>query len=209
MRAIKFSARLGFTIEKKTLAAMRRRHSCILTASTPRVCEEIFRLFTYSRSEIAFRQLWECGMMGDLLPELAAYVERSGGRKSPQWRYLAALDAYDEMMRGKDLEVSNGLRAAVLMAGFYREAGDGSGRKVMQTMLNALKIPKATYFEAVLLLESTRRMSQEPTKGKMRFIHNRDFLDILDFNRVLCRAEARDERALNQWCDLYEQKGKQ
>lgn len=209
MRAIKFSARLGFKIEKKTLAAMRRRHACILTASTPRVCEEVFRLFTYSRSEIAFRQLWECGMMGDLLPELAAYVELSGGRKSPEWRYLAALDAYDEMMRGKGLEVSNGLRAAVLMAGAYREAGDGAGRKTMQTMLNALKMPKATYFEAVLLLESTRRMSQEPTKGKMRFIHNRDFLDILDFNRVLCRAEGRDERALNQWCDLYEQKGKQ
>ena len=32
MRAIKFSARLGFKIEKKTLAAMKKFHQCILTA---------------------------------------------------------------------------------------------------------------------------------------------------------------------------------
>ena len=34
MRAIKFSSRLGFTIEKRTAAAMKKYHSCILTAST-------------------------------------------------------------------------------------------------------------------------------------------------------------------------------
>ena len=37
MRAVKFAARLGFTIERKTLAAMKRHHACILTAAVPRV----------------------------------------------------------------------------------------------------------------------------------------------------------------------------
>lgn len=208
MRAIKFSARLGFTIERKTKAAMKRHHACILTASVPRVCEEVFRLFTYGRSAEAFRQMWEFGLLGDLLPELAASIGRTGGKRSPIWKELSVLDDYERMMSEKGLEVSNGLRAAVLMTVPYREANkEGAARKVMQSMMDSLKIPKATYFTAVLLLESARRLSAPPAKGKTRFIYNRDFLDALDYNRIICRAEGRDESALNAWSDLYEEKG--
>ena len=208
MRAIKFSSRLGFRIERKTAAAMKKHHSCILTASVPRVCEEVFRLFPYGHSEEAFRQMWSCGMLSDLLPALSAYIDRSGGKKSPTWRYLAVLDEYENMMSGKGFEVSNGLRAAVLMTGLFREEGrDGAGRKVMQTMVDSLKIPKATYFTAVLLMESGKRLSSPPTKGKSRFVHNRDFLDALDYNRIVFRAEKKSEDVLNAWSDLYEEKG--
>jgi tRNA nucleotidyltransferase/poly(A) polymerase len=199
---------LGFTFERKTLAAMKRRHACILTASVPRVCEEVFRLFTYGQSETAFRLAWEVGLLGDLLPELAAYVERSGGRRSPLWRHLASLDAYERMMSEKGFDVPNGLRAAVMMTGLFREAGrEGAGRKVMQPFLTVLKLPKAAYFEAVLLLESAKRLSVPPSKGKSRFVHNRDFLDALDYNRIVLRAEKKDESVLNEWADLYEEKG--
>ena len=208
MRAVKFAARLGFTIERKTLAAMKRHHACILTAAVPRVCEEVFRLFTYGHSAEAFRMMWECKLLGDLLPELSAYIDRSGGRKSVVWKHLSGLDKYELMMSEKGFEVPNGLRAAVLMTGLYRaEGGEGAGRRVMQTMMQTLKIPKATYFTAVLLLESAGRFASPPTRGKMRFIHNRDFLDALDYNRIIRRAEGGDEKALNAWADLYEEKG--
>ncbi|MBQ6139874.1 MAG: polynucleotide adenylyltransferase PcnB [Kiritimatiellae bacterium] len=208
MRAVKFAARLGFTIERKTLAAMKRHHACILTAAVPRVCEEVFRLFTYGHSAEAFRMMWECKLLGDLLPELSAYIDRSGGRKSVVWKHLSGLDKYELMMSEKGFEVPNGLRAAVLMTGLFRaEGGEGAGRRVMQTMMQTLKIPKATYFTAVLLLESAGRFASPPTRGKMRFIHNRDFLDALDYNRIIRRAEGGDEKALNAWADLYEEKG--
>jgi len=38
-------------------------------------------------------------------------------------------------------------------------------------------------------------------------VHNRDFLDALDYNRIILRAEKKDESALNEWADLYEEKG--
>ena len=208
MRAIKFSARLGFTIEKKTDAAMKKHHACILTAPVPRVCEEVFRLFTYGHSAEAFRPMWACGMLGDLLPGLAESIGRTGGKKSPAWKYLAVLDDYERMMSERGFEVSNGLRAAVLMTVLLREGGKGgSARKVMQQMMDAIKIPKATYFTAVLLMESLNRLSAPPSKGKARFVHNRDFLDALDYNRIVCRAEGRDESVLNAWSELYEEKG--
>ena len=209
MRAIKFSARLGFRIERKTLAAMRKYHRSILTAAIPRVCEEVFRLFTYAHSEEAFRQMYECGMLGDLIPELGAFIDSDGGAKSSAFRYLKVLDEYERMMSGKGIEVSNGLRAAVLMTGPLRkERKDGAGRRIMQYMMSALKIPKATYFTAVLLMESIKRLSASPKKGKQRFIYNRDFLDALDYNRIVLRAEKQSEKTLNEWADLYEEKGR-
>jgi hypothetical protein len=112
------------------------------------------------------------------------------------------------MMSEKGFEVSNALRAAVLMTGVFRaETKDGAGRKVMQFMMHSLKIPKATYFTAVLLLESTKRFSVAPTKGKSRFIHNHDFLDALDYNRIIARAEKRSEKIIDKWADFYEEKG--
>lgn len=210
MRAIKFSSRLGFSIERKTMSAMKRYHACILTASQPRVCEEIFRLFPYGHSAEAFLLLWEIGMMGDLLPALADYVTRSGGRKSPLWRYLASLDKYEIMMTAGGFEVSNALRSAVMMTGLFQsESREGAGRRVMQALVNGLKISKATYFSAVCLLESRRRLATSPMKGKSRYIYNRDFLDALDYNRIVLRAEGGDESILNEWSDLYEKKRKE
>jgi len=210
MRAVKFSSRLGFKIEKKTLAAMKKYHACILTAAVPRVCEEVFRLFPYGHSAEAFELMYECGMLGDLLPELAKFVGKYGGRKSSTFAYLKVLDDYERMMSKKGFEVSNGLRAAVLMTGLFRAANkDGAGRRIMQTMMDSLKVPKATYFTAVLLMESMRRLAVSPTKGKQRFIYNRDFLDALDYNRIVLRAEKKSEKTLDEWANLYEAKRKE
>ena len=207
MRAIKFSSRLGFKIEKKTAAAMKKHHACILTAAVPRVCEEVFRLFTYGHSAEAFREMYEYGMLGDLVPSLGKFLDANGGAKTLA-KYLKVLDQYEAMMAGKGFEVSNGLRSAVLMTPLFRaEKKDGAGRRIMQGLIDAIKIPKATYFTAVTLMESMRRLGVSPAKGKQRFIHNRDFLDALDYNRIVLRAEKRSEKTLDEWADLYEEKG--
>ena len=212
MRAVKFSSRLGFKIEPKTWAAMKKYHSCILLAATPRVCEEVFRLFTYSHSAQAFALMWECGMLGDLVPELAQYIDRTGGRRSPAFKYLKALDQYDEMMSAKGFEVSNGLRAAVLMTGLFQEdrRKGGAGRKTVQLLTGAIKAPKSVYFTGAILLDSTRRLAESPKKLKTaRFVHSREFLDALDYNRIVARADGRSEATLNEWADLYESKHQQ
>ena len=202
MRAIKFASRLDFKIEKDTAKAMHKLHSMILSASAPRVCEEVFRLFPYGKSAEAFRMMWEYGLMGDLLPELAEFVKKDGGLKSRTWKYLATLDRYEIAMAKQGYDVPNGLRAAVLYAAWAQDES-GSSREIMGTMLRSLKIPKATYFLAVLMIDSVKRLSRPPEKSRRRFLHNRDFQDALDFNRIVVRAEGRSEKILDQWQDLY------
>lgn len=211
MRAIKFASRLGFTIESKTAAAIRRRHACILTASAPRVCEEVYRLFTYGHSSEAFRMMWEFGLLRDLMPELSDAIEKTGGTESMIWRYLDVLDEYDVMRRENDQEPSNALRTAVLMTITLRTKDmegvrnvPGGTRKAVAPILQHLHISKGVYFSSVLILDSVRRLSQPPARGKSRFIKSRDFVDALDYNRIIARAEGRDEAVLNQWADAYE-----
>ena len=202
MRAIKFASRLDFKIEKDTAKAMHKLHSMILSASAPRVCEEVFRLFPYGKSAEAFRMMWEYGLMGDLLPELAEFIRKDGGLKSRTWKYLAMLDRYEIAMAKQGYDVPNGLRAAVLYAAWAHDE-PGNSREIMGTMLRSLKIPKATYFLAVLMIDSVKRLSRPPEKSRRRFLHNRDFPDALDFNRIVVRAEGRSEKVLDQWQDLY------
>lgn len=211
MRAIKFSSRLGFTIERKTWAAIVRRHSCILTAAVPRVCEEVFRLFSFASSAKAFHLMWKSGMMADLLPELSQAVDDSGGEKCALWKMLEVLDEYDAKMSKTGYEVTNALRAAVLMTPLMLrdKEKNASGRRVMGAMQQRLKMPKTIYFTAALLLESPRRLAVSPTKGKSRFVHSRDFLDALDYNRIVARATGRDEKPLDEWADLYDAAMKQ
>lgn len=204
MRAVKFAARLDFKIERGTEKAIRKLHGCIKTASTPRLCEEIFRLFTYGQSEKAFRMMYDFGLLGDLLPALSAFIDKDGGEKSSTWRYLAMLDRYEVAMKERGYDVSNGLRAAVLHAAMAK-ANPGQAREVIGTMSQALKMPKATYFTAVLMIDSVRRLSQTPQKGRRRFVYNRDFPDALDFNRIVARAEGRDEKILDEWDELSRQ----
>ena len=204
MRAIKFAARLDFKIERSTERAIRKLQSNILTASVPRLCEEVFRLFTYGGSEKAFRMMYDFGLMGDLLPELAEFIKADGGKKSSTWDYLKELDQYELAMKEQGYEVSNALRAAVLYAAMAK-ANPGRTREVLGTMSRALKMPKAVYFSAVLMLDSVKRLSQPPTRSRRRFTHNHDFPDALDFNRIVARVQGNDEKVLDMWDDASRQ----
>ena len=204
MRAIKFSSRLGFRIERKTAAAMKKLHACILSAAVPRVCEEVFRLFPYGKSEAAFRMLYRFGLLGDLLPKLAAFIDSDGGEKSSTWKYLSVLDRYENAMRERGIEVANGIRAATLYAAMAKSR-PGHGREILGEMSQMLKVPRATYFLAVLLIDSVKRFSSRPSSGRTRFVYNRDFPDALDFNRIVVRAEGRSEAMVDEW-DAFSRK---
>src|SRR6185437_3184900 len=72
MRAVRFAARLGFAIEPDTLAAMRENHALIAKIAVERVREELVRILTEGDARRGFELLDETGLLGDILPEIAA-----------------------------------------------------------------------------------------------------------------------------------------
>ena len=63
----------------------------------------------------------------------------------------------------------------------------------------------------MLFIDSVKRLTTPPSKvGRgRRFAFHRDFPDALDYNRIVARAEGRDEKTLDQWDEVSRKPSKE
>ncbi|MGA7106609.1 MAG: CCA tRNA nucleotidyltransferase [Terracidiphilus sp.] len=71
LRAVRFAARFGFTIEPETFAAMRALAPRIHAVSRERVRDELTKMLTEGRARCAFELLDSSGLLAEVLPEVA------------------------------------------------------------------------------------------------------------------------------------------
>ncbi len=118
LRAIKFAARLDFTIEEKTLAALRLKRSEIPKAAAPRILEEFNRFCRSGAGRRSFELAFDTGVFEVILPELAATYGQDGQERQV---LLALLDAIDARWKaGNDVmpgEIFSALLFAALAPG--------------------------------------------------------------------------------------------
>ncbi len=74
MRAVRFSAQLGFSIEKKTGEAIRRHAACLEKVSAERIQVELTKLVTSPHPDY-LRIAWETGITRVILPEFDRLME--------------------------------------------------------------------------------------------------------------------------------------
>jgi putative nucleotidyltransferase with HDIG domain len=72
LRAIRFAARFGYTIEPKTFSAIQKFASQISQVSRERVRDELTRMLTEGHARQAFLLLAESGLLHQVLPEIEA-----------------------------------------------------------------------------------------------------------------------------------------
>jgi putative nucleotidyltransferase with HDIG domain len=72
LRAVRFSARLNYQIEARTMQAIQRQHGLIRKVSAERVRDELIRILTEGGARRGFELLDESGLLADILPEVAA-----------------------------------------------------------------------------------------------------------------------------------------
>jgi poly(A) polymerase len=96
LRAIKFAARLGFTIEPALWDAMVRFSPDIHKCAQARVLEEIYRLLRGGAAGTSFQLMEETGLLRELLPEMQQFLTgaRAAGVEGDRvfWEYLEAVD---------------------------------------------------------------------------------------------------------------------
>lgn len=73
LRAVRFAARFGFTIEPATLEAMQRLAPRIVDVSAERVRDELNRILTEGGARYGFELLDSTGLLAHLLPEVKRY----------------------------------------------------------------------------------------------------------------------------------------
>lgn len=210
MRAVRFAARLEFSIDRASQRAIRRHHAEIVKASVPRLLEEVMRLFTFRSAEPAFRLLWSYKLLDDLIPELAAFIDRSGGEKSPVWETLRALDA-DPIAD----DASAGLRLAALCYPVFcqlldEEVRSAAGkrvnrllvaRKTFEPFVRRLRIPKATFFTATSLLDMLSRFDEllKSPSRRDRFVRHTLFPEAFALWRMTRSGDAAAASLLAEW----------
>lgn len=213
MRAIRFAAKLDFAIERSCCKALKEHHADILNASVPRICDEVYRLFTVNASEQAFKMMWKFKLLDDLLPCVSEFVDRSGKNNSPVWKYLAAMDAMPE-----NGDFSNGVRTAVLFYPLfleeYQKDMDASpngrvnrmhiARRVLRPLSNRLNIPKAVFYSAVAVMDMVPRFEKMPTRSRAeRFSRNNNFIEAYIFRKIVNAVDGGDRNVIEQWHEFY------
>jgi len=82
LRAIRFAARFGFSIDPPTGAAIRSLAPKIQSVSRERVRDELTRMLTEGRARRAFQLLDETGLLAQVLPEVS---KLEGVAQPPEW----------------------------------------------------------------------------------------------------------------------------
>lgn len=82
LRAVRFAARLGFSLEPRTLEAIRRLRERIRLISAERIRDEIVRILTEGGARRGFELLDATGLLLEILPEVAAL---KGVRQPPEF----------------------------------------------------------------------------------------------------------------------------
>ncbi len=92
LRAIKFCARLDIGIDPELYDAMIDQRQGVARAAPPRTFEEVLRLLRGGASQRSFYLMWDTGLLAQMIPELAAYIDDAGDAAEVVWKRLLAVD---------------------------------------------------------------------------------------------------------------------
>ncbi|MFU8780210.1 MAG: polynucleotide adenylyltransferase PcnB [Kiritimatiellia bacterium] len=213
VRAVRFAGRLGFRLESRTRRAILKHADEVLQSSPARLLDEMYKLFAFSSSAASFRSLWDLGLMQPLLPEIAAYVKATGGRKSPLWSCLGALDRWSE----GNAMASPELLLAVLLHGPMLQACRAADAcrhpnvvctEWLEPFALRFRMPKGVRYRVLRLVENQIRLEQlvgrgeavdMRRKGVLRMLEHASFPDSLALLRIRCASGAVLPEVVSFW----------
>lgn len=199
LRAVRFAARFRFVIDPGTMIAIQRLHSLVTRVSAERIRDELVRILTEGGARRGFELLDESGLLGDLLPEVAAL---HGVEQPPEYHPEGDVWIHTMMMLEGLQHPSPELALGVLLhdvgkPGTFRRAPDRIrfdghvelGVEIARRILQRLKFSKAECDQVVALIANHMRfkdvanMKQSTLK---RFLRLPDFNEHLELHRLDC-----------------------
>ena len=208
LRAVRFAARLGFTIEPDAWSAILRHHVEIQKSAAPRVLEEISRLFAFRSAEKAFRLLRESRLLVDLFPEIEAYFV-GGGDAEEYCRFLAELDrregATDDpppmsLLFGVLLYPLFEARVRAIESAGERPVLLAVAHEIVEPIATRFTMPRHAFFRVIHMFEAQHRFGSDPRRsGAQRFARRDVFGEALVLRRIALRAWRKPEHELLAW----------
>jgi poly(A) polymerase len=211
LRAIRFAAILGFTIEDATWIAIVEQSANIARSAPPRLYEEVLKLFLCGEGEQSYQLLRRSGLLQALFPDFSDWLE-SETDAFPHVRVGVALDWIDRrIMEGG--KVSPQFLLA-LMFGEYLEAKAKclrrSGTPLQQSLDMAIAgllgelagsvlIPYKVGMQLREILSSQHRLSKTPGKRPLSFISRDSFTEAMEYFRFICATGGEGIESIRWW----------
>ena len=200
LRAVRFAARFGFTIEPATLAAIQQLHAKILLISPERIRDEIVRILTEGGARRGFELLHTTGLLADILPEVAAL---QGVEQPPEFHPEGDVWTHTLIMLDGLHHPSPTLALGVLLhdigkPGTFRIADrirfDGHvelGERIAREILNRLRFSNAEIDQVIALVANHMRFShvhQMRESTLKRMLRLPAFDEHLELHRLDCTS---------------------
>jgi poly(A) polymerase len=122
LRAVRFAAMLGFTIEDATWEALAAQSATITRSAPPRLYEEILKLFLSGEGEKSYQLLRRSGLLAALFPGFSDWLDRESDG-FPHTRIGQALDWIDRLIREGE-KVPPQLLLALIFGEYLEELGE-------------------------------------------------------------------------------------
>ena len=140
LRAIRFAARLGFTIEPEVFEAMRRHAGELARCAPPRVLEETFKILRCTGASRAFELLRTAGILPVILPSLSQALDAGG--PEARARFQAHLSALDALVRDGEPVSDAMLLGALLVHLRTGPAGDPAADHLLAELVQTARLPR-------------------------------------------------------------------
>jgi len=198
LRAVRFAARLNFSIEPATFAAMQQLAPAIRGISAERVRDEISRILTEGGARRGFELLDSSGLLREILPEVAALqgVEQPPAfhPEGDVWTHTLIML---EGLRNPPIELALGVLlhdigkpATFRIAERIRFDGHvEKGLEIAHPLLNRLRYPGAVIEQVEALIANHMKFKDVPNMRESRlkrFLRMPKFDEHLELHRLDC-----------------------
>jgi poly(A) polymerase len=207
LRAVAMAARLGFTIDLPSEAAIASLRGDIARSAPARLVEEFYKLLRSGAAERAFRMLAERGLLEPISSVLQAHAGDA------LWRSLGAVDAY----RKRSESIPDGLTNAVLLGSLLVPLGqatralappaeaEGEFRKEPRLSLGMLPLARRDIERLRQILGLQHRLTNESLSPRARrtLMHRGPFREALTWLEIHGHAA----EVLEHWRGFMEAAG--
>ncbi len=211
LRAIRFSAALGFDIEPSAREAICRHAEKLEGTSSSRLYEEIQKLLSCGKAEQVFSLCCELNVFEHLFPELGAWLNAPDGEGKTHWlkKSFAQIDRW----RSAGFNVDPALLFALIFGEYHEwvatqimQNEDQSHTEALQEathrhirQLDRIRIPKAVTHHIAEIMSGQPRFLKTTPKNAQRIMNHRCFLDAFLYFKFAARTAGRHATELEWW----------
>jgi len=200
MRAVRFSAKLGFEIEPATRAAIERHRELLLKASPPRLVEEVYRAFAAKGAARALELSEQLGLLEVMLPRLSHHL-RSSATALADTATARNLDALARAIE-HDLKPSHALALACLFVDLHlrlaRRWADGGEKVDLLAELRQRGFARGDTEHMRLLMEALPYL-MAPSRRTRNLVRRPNFEEARHFYQLVAPNYPHDHSALGRF----------